>query len=185
MNFSFPSITRKTLKTYHFNFMRFLKNKSGAVAIEFALVSLPFLIVLFAIIETGYVLLTQMIVEGATADASRQVRVGTVQQSADPLTQFRDTLCENTFALVTCADLVVDVQTFATFPDVDALPPVPEDNAVPPTFDASTPGRIVLVRVGYQWDWITPLLQAQVTPGGQRFIASAIFRVEPFEGALD
>ena len=150
MNIRIWNVVHETAKPYCLGFVRFLKNKSGAVAIEFAFVAVPFLIVLFAIIETGYVLLTQMIVEGATADASRQVRVGTVQQSADPLSQFRDTLCENTFALVTCADLVIDVQTFATFPDVDTLPPVPDDNAVPPTFDASTPGRIVLVRVGYQ-----------------------------------
>jgi len=185
MNISIWSVVHETAKSYTLGFVRFLKNKSGAVAIEFAFVAVPFLIVLFAIIETGYVFLTQMVVEGATADASRQVRVGSVQQSADPLAQFRQALCNGLFNLVPCADLVLDVRSFANFPDISTLEEVPADNAVPTTFDVGTPGNIVLVRVGYQWDWITPFLRNQSTPGGKRFIASAIFRVEPFQGALN
>ena len=164
-------------------FKRFLQNIEGATAVELSFVLLPFLIVLFAIIETGYVFLTQMVVEGATATASRQVRVGSVQQSADPLEQFRQTLCDNTGTIVPCAELILDVQSFANFPDIGALPEVSDTND-DTSFDTGEPGDIVLVRVVYQWDWITPFLRNQTTPGGQRFIASAIFRVEPFLGAI-
>ena len=174
---------RKPIQSFASIFRRFFRNIEGTTAVELSFVLLPFLIVLFAIIETGYVFLTQMVVEGATATASRQVRVGSVQQSANPLEQFIQTLCDNTGTIVPCEELILDVRSFANFPDISLLPEVPDDDGAI-TFDLGSPGDIVLVRVVYQWDWITPFLRNQIQPEGKRFIASAIFRVEPFLGAL-
>ena len=159
------------------------RKTSGAVAVEFAFVIFPFLIVLFAILETGYIFLTQMVVEGATATASREIRTGSVQQSTDPLLQFQAILCDNT-SIVQCDELVIDVRSFPSFPDISSLPAVPSDNSSI-SFDTGDAGEIVLVRVGFGWDYITPFLQNFTSPGGETYVARAVFRVEPFQGAID
>jgi Flp pilus assembly protein TadG len=55
---------------------RFGRAREGVTALEFALVAVPFLTIMFAILETGYVFFLAILIEGATADASRQIRTG-------------------------------------------------------------------------------------------------------------
>ncbi len=150
--------------------------RSGVVAVEFALVLLPFVIVLLAIIETGYVALTRTIIDGAVASASRQVRTGIVQESADPLGTFRTTLGLEVGLVIDCNLVVLDVTSFQNFPDPAALPPVGATDS----FNAGTSDEITLVRVTYRWNYITPFLQSLTLPGGNEYVASAIFKVEPF-----
>jgi len=150
--------------------------RSGVVAVEFALVLLPFVIVLLAIIETGYVALTRTIIDGAVASASRQVRTGIVQESADPLGTFRTTLCLEVGLVIDCNLVVLDVTSFQNFPDPAALPPVGATDS----FNAGTSDEITLVRVTYRWNYITPFLQNLTLPEGNEYVASAIFKVEPF-----
>ena len=88
------------------------KNGRGAVAVEFALLAIPFFVVLFGILETGYLFLVAIVLEGATADGARQIRTGFVQQSGDPLTALSTLVCDNMFNLVTCGDLIFDVRNF-------------------------------------------------------------------------
>ncbi len=162
-----------------------IKNQiSGVISVELALIMFPFLFILFAILETGFIILGQMMVENATATASRSVRTGIVQESTDPLSQFTETLCDNVFNLVQCDELIIDVRSFTTFPDVGSLPPVPEDNT-DINFDTGNPGQVVLVRVGYDWDYVTPFLQELTDPGTGTYVASAVFLVEPFQGAIE
>jgi Flp pilus assembly protein TadG len=67
------------------NLGRLAKERRGAITVEYALLALPFFTILFAIIETGYIFFAAILIEGATAEASRQIRTGAVQQAALPL----------------------------------------------------------------------------------------------------
>jgi Flp pilus assembly protein TadG len=49
------------------------------MAVEYALLALPFFTILLAIIETGYIFFVAILIEGATAEAARQIRTGAVQ----------------------------------------------------------------------------------------------------------
>ena len=172
----FYNIRKHLIKEREAQFLLGLRCRSGVVAVEFALILLPFVIVLLAIIETGYVALTRTIIDGAVASASRQVRTGIVQESADPLDTFRTTLCLEVNLIVDCDLVILDVTSFENFPDPAALPPVGATDS----FNAGTSDEITLVRVTYRWNYITPFLQTLTLPGGNEYVASAIFKVEPF-----
>ena len=58
----------------------FLRNREGATAVEFALVALPFLAILFAIIELALNFWVTQVLENAVSDASRRIYTGQFQQ---------------------------------------------------------------------------------------------------------
>tara|TARA_Y100000588_G_scaffold368688_1_gene436933 strand:+ start:603 stop:1139 length:537 start_codon:yes stop_codon:yes gene_type:complete len=155
---------------------KFFNCPSGSVAVEFAFILPLFLFLLFVVIETGYIALTNIVIEGAVSTASREIRTGVVQQNPDPLGRFRSTLCDEVNLVVNCNLVRIDVQSFGTFPDPTTIaPPGPADN-----FNPGTADQITLVRVTHTWNYITPFLQALIGPRGQQYVASAIFKVEPF-----
>lgn len=163
------------------NLGRLAKERRGAIAVEYALLALPFFTILFAIIETGYIFFSAILIEGATAEAARQIRTGSVQQSGAPLTQFRDILCGNLFGIVPCGDLIIDVRNFTRF--ADANPPPIAGNAAGATFAPGAAGDVVVVRVAYSWNFITPFIETALSnaDGGTRsIVSSAAFRNEPF-----
>jgi Flp pilus assembly protein TadG len=169
---------------------RFVRAQRGATAIEFAIIALPFMVLLFGIVELGMVFLVSTTLQNATDNAARQIRTGQFQTSgANTKADFKTLVCNNmTWLSSPCAGkLTVDVQTFANFTALNAKGQV---NAA--TFDpnnlcwsAGQPGDIVLVRAYYQWDVFTPLLNAALVNmgagSGKRLISAATsFRNEPW-----
>jgi len=150
---------------------------SGAVAVEFAILTPFFLLILLTIIETGYIALTRTVIEGAVSSASREVRTGQAQQSEDPIGTFRARLCEEVGVIIDCNLLQLDVRQFDVFPDAAE---VPEITGSEDFFEAGDASEITLVRVVYNWTYITPGLEILTNPGSQRFVASSVFQVEPF-----
>ena len=134
----------------------YFKNKKGATAIETALLLPPVTFILFAIIETSYVFLIAMVLEGATTSAARQVRTGAVQTTDSPVAAFNDILCENLFGVVPCNDITIDVRNFTQFSgiDVPAITPDGDGN----TFSPGNAGDVVVVRALYEYEFMTPFL---------------------------
>ena len=161
----------------HGHQLNFARWRSGTMAVEFAL-TLPFYVaILLYIVETGYVALQRAVIEGAVASASREIRTGSTQISDNPLAQFRQTLCREASTVVDCSKLSLDVRNFSTIPDPAAIPPVAGGVD---SFSAGDAESITLVRVLFEWQYISPGLQRALSPGGQRFVVSTIFKVEPF-----
>jgi Flp pilus assembly protein TadG len=163
-------------------YYQFSSNCSASTTAEFALLALPFLTVLFAIIETGYMFFLAILLEGATADAARQIRTGNVQQAGAPLGQFQTILCDRLFGMIACPqDVIIDVRNYSQFRD--AAPPPIAANQEGATFTPGNAGDVVVVRVSFAWEFITPFLNQALanSDGGTRsFISSAAFRNEPF-----
>src|SRR5262245_1464059 len=72
---------------------RFARAEGGATAVEFALVAIPFLMLVFAIIELGLVYLVSLTLENAVIDVGRQIRTGQVQTSGGTATTFKSSVC--------------------------------------------------------------------------------------------
>jgi Flp pilus assembly protein TadG len=167
---------------------RFGRAREGAAAIEFAFVSIPFIALLFAILELGLVFLVQTTLDNATDEASRQIRTGELQTAGGTAATFKAGVCSEMSWLGTaCAtNLYVDVQTYASFAGQNPTNPVDVNGVFTPTALNWTPGSgqcIVLVRTYYQWTIFTPLLNAALVnlAGNKRLISSsATFRNEPF-----
>jgi Flp pilus assembly protein TadG len=173
---------------------RFARAERGATAVEFGLISLPLLALVFGVIELALVFLVTTTLDTATQAASRQIRTGVFQTGAAPSRiNFKALVCQNmTWLQSQCATgLWLDVQTFASYATLAGAPPVPISTLDPnsptanPCFQPGQPGDMVLVRTYYQWDLMTPLLstafQNMGSGSGKRLISSTTaFRNEPF-----
>lgn len=96
-------------------FKRFARDTKGATAIEFAMLAVPFLITLFAILEFGLALTVQQLVVNATDDVAREVRTGQVK--ALTTAELKTKICDRIDFLVTanCPGLKVDLRTYPSF----------------------------------------------------------------------
>ncbi|HYE47586.1 MAG TPA: TadE/TadG family type IV pilus assembly protein [Caulobacter sp.] len=154
---------------------------------EFAFVALPFLTLLFAVLELGMVFLVSTTLQNAADAAGRKIRTGELQASGGNAASFKESICADMSWLGSdCAsNLTVDVRTFATFDDIAAANPV-TNGAIDPTKVTWQPGDaedIVLVRAYYTWTLFTPLLNSglQTLSNGKRLISTTVtFRNEPW-----
>lgn len=151
------------------------RDRSGATAIEFAVLALPFVLTLLAVLEYGYVYLVQVSLEDATAVASRQIRTGQAQTktttttaggvsvtSSTPLTQgqFKTLVCDNMKWVSGCySTLLVESEVQSSWAGQTSTSPT-VGGVVKPTlpFDMGQPGSIVLIHSFYPWKMITPAL---------------------------
>jgi Flp pilus assembly protein TadG len=169
---------------------RFHRAERGVTAIEFGLISLPLMLMTFGLLELALVFLVGATLDTATEIASRQIRTGEFQTSANNgKADFKNLVCANMSWLASqcAANLWIDVRTFSNFSSLAAAPAVN-----PTTFNPATtcwsdgqPTDIVLVRCYFEWSLITPLLNTALQnmggASGKRLITSTTaFRNEPF-----
>ena len=125
--------------------------------------------------------------EAMVAEASRQIRTGNVQDSANPQAAFAALLYGNLQNLIACENVVIDVRRFASFSTVNYPEYVDTDgNAANAQFVPGNPGDVVLVRVTYRWQLLTPFLDhLMADTGSTKFLgAAALFRNEPYRGPI-
>lgn len=161
---------------------RFARARGGATTVEFAFVAIPFLLLIFAIIELGLVFLVSLTLENAVIDTGRQIRTGELQTAGGTAATFKTAMCKKmSWVGASCATaLSIDVRTFSGFSSSGSALNALKPNT--PCWDPGGPGSIVMVRAYYSWPLITPLLQTGLqASGGKRLIlAAAAFSNEPY-----
>lgn len=186
---------------------RRFRGEGGAATVEFAIVAVPFLALVFAILETAFIFFAQQALQNAAVDAGRLIMTGQAQQnyqnSGQPMTasQFRTAACASISNILNCnSNLIVDVQTYASFSAANAgnatAPPlnaqgVLQINPSSPPFNMGGPGDIVVVVLMYQWPaWVTlPGLNSLLDWAsgnnqpvtGRLLIATSVFMNEPYQ----
>jgi Flp pilus assembly protein TadG len=164
---------------------RFARHQDGTAAVEFAFVALPFLALLFAIIQTVLIFFAQQALETITATAARLILTGQAQAQNLTQTSFKTTVCGQVVALFNCATGInINVQTFASFSSVTYPNPVQngqfQNNSF--VFQPGAPGDVVVVQIFYQWPIFVNLMGlnlANLTNNSRLLIATAAFRNEP------
>jgi Flp pilus assembly protein TadG len=162
---------------------RFVRQQDGAVAVEFAFVAIPFLALIFAIMETALVFFAGQTLETAVQDSARLIMTGQAQTQGWSKDDFKTQV----YGLFDCANgIYVDVKTFTDFASVTNTPPV--NNGV---FDDSqlnySPGdvgTIEVVTLYYEWPVYTFVLGnalANLNGGKRLLVATAVFRNEPYK----
>ncbi|MEK1931868.1 MAG: TadE/TadG family type IV pilus assembly protein [Pararhizobium sp.] len=186
---------------------RFFKEKSGTSSIEFALLALPFLVVVFASLETFTAFTAEQLLANATETMARKVRTGEITFGINPATdmsqeQFRKAFCEEISIIMTCSAteaknpsrLFLDVRSFADFSKIPAA--VPRVGGADSDLDTSGfkfapggPTTINIVRAYYRWEVITDLVRPYVTnlrpagssmPDDYLMVSTAAFRNEAY-----
>ncbi|MGH6987942.1 MAG: TadE/TadG family type IV pilus assembly protein [Caulobacteraceae bacterium] len=172
---------------------RFLNDRRGANAVEFAIVATPFLMLFFGVIELGLLFLASTTIEAATINAARLIRTGQLQDSGNNTANvFQGDICSNMswIASANCSsNLLVDVRTFASFSSISVSPPITNNalDASKVMFNDGSPCSIVLVRVYYPYTLLAPLLEPGMPNLGpsQRLITTTVaFRNEAYSGQV-
>jgi len=170
-----------------FRLRAFRQDTRGATAVEFALLAIPFFLLLFAILETFLFLFANQTVSTATQAASRLIRTGQAQALSYTDVEFRDAICRAMAGILNCeAHLRVDVRIVDTFADVDLAPPMDEEGNLDPedfAYDDGVAGDIVVVRAYYEWPLNTDILGiglGNLGNGSRLITAATAFRNEPF-----
>ncbi len=188
----------------------FLKDESGVAAIEFAMLGLPFFMILFSVMEIAMVFFGNTNIEYATREAARLIRTGQAQTGVDYAredddgdgndntgniteSEFKNLVCAKMFMVSNCKSKIhVQVKTFDNWGDVDAaalsLPIASGAHSTSMHSEFDEPGscKITVVR-----SFIERTLIAQIPGVGVSNLAngnllqvgSAIFQTEPYSGA--
>lgn len=163
---------------------RFVRRQDGAAAIEFGLVMLPFLLLMFLIMETALLFFAGQTLETAVADSARLIKTGQAQNFTE--TTFKTEVCKRIYALFNCSSgMYVDVRDYTSFASISST--VTYDSKGNPVTQFSTgalaTGQIAVVRLMYKWPILFPLTQKFLGDSGgtsRMLVATAAFRNEPF-----
>jgi Flp pilus assembly protein TadG len=163
---------------------RFARHQDGAAAVEFALVAVPFLALLFAILETALVFFAGQTLEAAVTDAGRLIMTGQAQgfSQADFKTQVCNRLAGGLFD---CTNGVyVNVQTYSSYAAINTASPISNGqfDTTQMAYSPGVQGSIVVVTLYYEWPIYVSLLGSNLSNlnGGSRLlVATSVFRNEP------
>jgi Flp pilus assembly protein TadG len=173
---------------------RFTANETGATAVEFGLIAVPFIGLLFAVLQIALALWSTQILETAVANAARQLYTGAFQTdpknsgltAKDLQANFKKLVCSNVVGVFDCNAMVdVDVRVISSG-FAGATVPSPSTNRVYDTssYGYQSPSRdqVVVVRASMEFPNYTSLFtpSSGLQNGKQLIVASAAFRAEPF-----
>lgn len=172
---------------------RLRRDERGSTAVEFAMVALPFLMMLFGIIAIGLYFFTTFALENAVEQAARPFRTGQAQTSVPPMSaaDFKTRLCSFLPRNFGCdAKVQVNVKSYANSADITAanIPKCTKaDGSLSTTPEFGLPGAnaIVLVYACYEWEMggkLPYVTFPNTLPNGSLLIqAATTFRVEPYQ----
>lgn len=163
------------------------RDRDGVAAVEFAMVAIPFFLMIFSILELGIVFILDSALETATMDTGRLVRTGQAQAQSFDKARFKTELCSRMMLFERdCANrATIDVRVIPQFAVKDLEDPITKDALDPnkTTYDGGKAGDLVLVRVWYAHPLVTPFLNQSVSrigTGKVLLTAATAFRNEPF-----
>ncbi|MCQ1767280.1 pilus assembly protein [Neorhizobium galegae] len=187
---------------------RIARSKDGAAAIEFALLAIPYFLIVFAIVETFIAYTGEQLVANAVDTMARKLRTGNITYGLNRgtdknETEFRRAFCAEISIMIKCSEeeittpdkLLLDVRSFASFALIPTTIPRSTGGAfgeLDTSSFAYAPGpakSINMLRAYYRWDVITDLIRPYITnvrpAGGGRpnyflIVETSAFRAEDY-----
>ncbi len=168
--------------------LKYWRRRKGATAVEFSLIAVPLVMLMFGVIEISMIFTKQGVLEYATSQAAREIRTGQAQQSGAPEDAFRLALCNHVSFMIDCDDIAYEVQTMDSFSDANEAPPPSYDedgNLESQEFDAGESSGVVLIRTVYRHPIVTPMMQPLLSNSGSAttrlMISTVVLQSEPYE----
>ncbi len=171
---------------------RYAKSESGAAAVEFALVALPFFMLLGVILETGVMMFTEYTLQASVQKASRLIRTGQAKSLALDAANFKAEICKTASLLMDCASKVTvyvdsDANGFAAlkakFPSPLTVGTANDGTPGPSSFKCGEPLSAVGVVATYDWNFVFPFMNFNANTGvttKRRLTGVVMFANEPF-----
>lgn len=171
---------------------RFIRHNGGSTVVEFAILLLPFLLLVFAIVESSISFAAQQMLSNATDDLARQFRTGQVRP--DDLKKdknlVQDFICARISVVVPndCPGLVVDLKSYDTFAEAAKTRiPFDDDGDIDEKklgVALGTSGSKNQLRVFYRWPVMTDFMRKSMSnlPDGKTLLyATVTWQNEPFD----
>ncbi|RAZ76462.1 pilus assembly protein [Mesorhizobium atlanticum] len=173
----------------------FFSDRRGSTAMEFAMLAIPFALLVFAILESCISFAGQEVMANATDDVARQLRTGQIQKSNVTDSSIKQLICNRLQIMVAqnCPGLQVDLREYSSFANAATAGFRISGNQIILTQGGSdtnftvAPGlaeSINMLRVFYKWPVMTDLLAKQMqnfNDGTTLHFASVTWQNEPFD----
>lgn len=154
-------------------FRNYIKNESGAAALEFALIAPVFLFLLLGILEVGSILISQNALDtavryssryGVTGNGDSKTRTETIQKIAE----------KYSFGILDTEKMVLKTQKYSDFSSIDGV------SGAPSLGEGSD---IVFYSIEYDWKILTPLVSWGIRLANNTMVLKATHAVmnEPFD----
>jgi Flp pilus assembly protein TadG len=175
------------------------RDESGFTAVEFGIVAMPFILLLFGIMSVCLYFFTNFTMENAVWQAARAIRTGQFQQGngsyaglvtlEERKQAFKQALCSKAPAFIDCNKAVVLVQSTASFggitePKCATNGTMIDQASADASFNAGGASSVVLVTVCYPWSFggKLPFINlGNLEDGSLLLQASVAFRTEPYQ----
>jgi Flp pilus assembly protein TadG len=160
--------------------------REGAAAVEFGMIALPFLFMLFAIAEIAFVFVLDSVLENAVIETGRLVRTGQASAQGFTADTFKERMCArmNIFAAGCLSKVHVDVRSVASYANLSAPDPLQGGGFSTSglNYQNGQPGSLMLARAWYRHTLFTPFLSQGLARGGSDawLMASTSFQNEPW-----
>lgn len=175
-------------------FGRFAQDRRGSTALEFAMLAIPFALLVFAILESCISFAGQEVMANAADDVARQLRTGQIRKADVTEASIKQNICSRLEVMVAknCPGLLVDLREYPTFTAAAAAGFKIQDGDIvltgttPTTFTVS-PGLAEsrnMLRVFYKWPVMTDFMaksMANLKDGNTLHFASVTWQNEPFD----
>jgi Flp pilus assembly protein TadG len=167
---------------------RFAHHQGGSSAVEFGLILLPFLALMFGIMQTALVFFADQTLETAVSDSARLILTGQAQNQGLDATTFKNAVCARVYGLFNCqSGIYVNVQTYSSFGGISYTPPLDSHGNLDTSsfgYNPGGPGDIVVVQLYYKWPIYFTLMDfsslSNMAGGNRLLVATAAFRNEPY-----
>lgn len=171
---------------------RFREDTDGATAVEFGIVAIPFLALIFGILELALIFFIGAVMSQAVNDTGRLVRVGSFQ-GCGQAAEFKALICDSMKNLMGCQrNLRVDLMTATNFQSVSMVDPGdggldPDDDTKSVddgTYASTGPSDPVVLKATFYYPMAMPnfMTRLESIPGSRRHVitSTTAFRNEPF-----
>ncbi len=170
----------------------FSGDQNGATAIEFTILALPFMLLIFAILETCISFAGQQLLSNAADKVARELRTGQIKAATMTKTDLHDKICDELELIVAkdCPELEVDLREYATFAAAAAetvrYTGTGENRDIDTSRFAVTPGGSAsrnMLRVFYRWPILTDIMRKRLSTikGGKTLhFSSVVWQNEPY-----
>ena len=185
MFFSIKNIGARLIKTATRR-RRFLANENGVTAVEFAMLGLPFFVIIGAILETALVFFASQVLDSALNDSARLIRTGQAQAQNYNVNTFRGAVCSELYGLFDCKKLKIRVSKINTFSSAgltSVIDPKTGDWKLVQSYNDGVASSIIMVEAYYKWSTILDFFGFNLAdlPGNKRLLSAVrVFRNEPF-----
>ena len=152
-------------------------DRRAAAAVEFALICLPFILFLLAVMDASLHFYLQQALDFATQTAARQVQLGHVPASYTASDYVNKVFCPIFGSFQVCSNLSVDVRPVTDYQQLtnSGVPDAPDSVATTGfAFCPGQPGQLMYVHIVY----LAPSIGAALFGASSAITANAVFANE-------